>query len=156
MCENFSRGKRLDNGVWVEGIAFPHDKDKCSILFQHPADGSLAGYEVDPKTVGQYTGMNVENGPLYEGDIVEFFWMRGVVVKEHGAFGIATNEPIDYDLLASEVDESMRYARFCRCDNFVSLWELFWNYEQDDYPLFEVRRLGNVHDNPDLLRGCKR
>lgn len=43
MREILFKGKRADNNEWVEGIAFPHDKDKVTMFRQHPMDGSLEG-----------------------------------------------------------------------------------------------------------------
>lgn len=161
MNENRFRGKRLDNGKWYYGsylfLHVPeHDwtgtsrgpaKDVHFIVDQEDVN-----YAVDPATLGQYTGEDAENGAIFEGDIVEFFGMRGVVVQEHGAFGISVSGRIDYDLLESKIPCN-NDALFCHNDNFISLWELWWNYEQDDNPLYVVKIIGNVYDNPELLRG---
>ena len=74
----------------------------------------------------------------------------GVGVEECGAFGIAFMKTIDYDLLESKIPFN-NSANFCFNDNFISLWEVFWNYEQDDNPLYEVEVIGNITDNPELL-----
>jgi len=61
------RGKRLNNGEWVEGwlvemFGAPHILDK-----NNPTDA----YPIDPATVGQFTGLLDKNGSeIYEGDIV--------------------------------------------------------------------------------------
>ncbi len=135
------RGKRLDTGQWAESRS--PDGVLCF--------GSVI-YLFQPGTVGQYTGMKDRNWKnIFEGDIVEFFGMRGEIVQECGAFGIGCRRLIDYDLLESKIPHN-NSAYFCHNDNFISLWELWWNYEQDDNPLFEVEIIGNRWDNPRLLR----
>lgn len=108
--------------------------------------------QVDPKTVGQGTNECDKNcKEIFEGDIVEFFGMRGVITQASGAFGIMCSKIIDYDILESKLPLK-NAAYFCYNDHFITLWELYWNYEQDDYPLSEVEIIGNIHDNPDLLK----
>ena len=66
------RGKITETGVWVEGVAFPHDNGRVTMFRQHPMDGSLIGNEVDPDTVGRYSGLSDINGTkIFEGDLVK-------------------------------------------------------------------------------------
>lgn len=92
MREILFRGKRKDNGEWVEGD-LRQDKDigasyisgwnyytDCAGLEREPFED-----EVIPKTVGQYTGLNDNNGrKIFEGDIVECFDER-INVKFYAA-----------------------------------------------------------------------
>ena len=153
MREILFRGKRLDNGEWVYGsfLKVEHeDGSFTAAIFQKKDAGGDA--EVSPATVGQYTGLTDKNGVnIFEGDIVDLFGMKGKVVQECGAFGIGFLKTIDYDLLESKIPFN-NSANFCFNDNFISLWEVFWNYEQDDNPLYEVDVIGNIHDNPELLK----
>lgn len=73
MREILFRGKRTDTKEWVEGIVFPQDNAIVIMLFQRPMDGLLVGEEVDPETVGQFTGLTDKHGiKIFEGDIVRY------------------------------------------------------------------------------------
>lgn len=85
------RGKRLDNGEWVEGSLYQdYDCPECASIIPigsleqkiYPSDTIYApskhytatfivtGYDVDPTTVGQYTERkDIEGKPLYDGDL---------------------------------------------------------------------------------------
>lgn len=130
MREILFRGKRLDNGKWVEGAFCPKScddpfgpmVDKPSIIkLGEPCDGFW--YDVDPATVGQYTGLtDMQDVKIFEGDIVQF----------GGEYG-----KIEY----SE-SEAMFQVVF---DD--------WLTDFDHLRGTEVEVVGNVNDNTELLEG---
>ena len=106
MREILFRGKRFDNGEWVEGESILIN-NKYTLIAKvgrlSVEDGILNGiynsvmYAVDPSTVGQYTGLKDKNGErIFEGDIIHLDYIgktRGVegiatVIFENGKFGV--------------------------------------------------------------------
>ena len=118
------RGKRTDNGEWVEGSLLGIDWcDKPSTYSIAPNTPVSVFYSIIPETVGQHTGLTDKNGKkIFEGDIIE-------VEGEKWCVG--------YD--------DMR-ARFVL---FHTSWELMRNIP--NYCEREV--IGNIHDNPEILKG---
>lgn len=124
------RGKRKDNGEWVAG----------SYVYAHKWHWNGAGHfitdtygegrvEIDPNTVGQYTGLQDKNGEdIFEGDIIQGFLSyaqedRAVIVYEKETMGFVPVPAFD--------EMSGR------------------DYEIQDSEDIEV--IGNVYDNPELL-----
>lgn len=110
-------------------------------------------YEIDPDTVGQFTGLTDKNGKkIFEGDIVKFNKQIFRVVYEVGSFGLGHEDYINYNRLEHSVFEnkSSTYSG-CYNDNFISLWEIYWNFNDEENVLGSVEIIGNIYDNPELL-----
>ena len=78
------RGKRLDNNEWVSGFFIPDVLRGGSRAYIAPnimlsyslnftGKAEMSFYEIDPNTLGQYTGFSdLENNKIFEGDMVQF------------------------------------------------------------------------------------
>lgn len=98
MREMLFRGKRLDNGEWVEGNLFAPDEVKHRKAPTEILVGTnivRISWEVDPATVGQYIGLKDKNGKrIFEGDIVDILTENeeiGVVEYEDGGFLVSAD-----------------------------------------------------------------
>ena len=134
------RGKRIDNGEWVEGDICHHD-GVGSYIGQHPADGSMVCFDLDSTTVGQYTGLTANGKRIFEGDIIKFGETPLVVFWNDEAFSWHAKKCIG--------NPTMQY--FFNCTN--------WDYTELGWVAAEVpctgrmttEVIGNIHDNPELL-----
>lgn len=123
------RAKRIDNGLWVQGAVLFHD-DTATIFNQHPADGSLQGFEVDINTICQCTGLKDKNDNLiWENDIA-------FVKDEDGCSG--------------QMDTGIGEISFLE-----GLWYIEGGVQNGLFSLidrsFQIEIIGNSFDNPELL-----
>lgn len=120
------RGKRLDNGEWIYGSLlvshFKDDKKERYFITQFSGNYTFE-HEVDPATVGQYTGLKDKNGKeICEGDILlDESGTYAVVGYSMGAFYVDFGEGFDLQYFTECIDE-----------------------------ICEV--VGNIHDDPELLK----
>ena len=131
MREILFRGKRTDNGEWVEGYySYSPEIDKHMITtsdLAHPYGTNLGFYKVIPETVGQFTGLHDKNGrKIFEGDIVRYGDTIHRVVFEQ------RNGTAYFGLVYSSF-ETLPFGHY-----------------QD---LKQIKVIGNIYDNPELLEG---
>ena len=129
MREILFRGKTKHGGEWVYGGVCCSAGNTIIVSFSERILTTIEGKRVLPETVGQYTGLTDKNGKkIFEGDIV----------KTDKFNTPSKHYVIKYDLLLGafigEDDGTMYFTTF-----------------DGDSDQFEV--IGNIHDNPELLKG---
>ena len=127
MREILFRGKRKTDNEWLYGFPYVTRKNAVKINWYCSEFGSMRTDEVDPETVGQYTGLTDKNGTkIFEGDIVERFsdGEQAVIswLKYSACFGLS-------------------FGGWC-CG--------FDDYDDNLPSDFEV--IGNIHNNPEILK----
>ena len=129
MREILFRGQRADNGEWVYGYYSPLNLPIVGIMGHFINEGGYNAVEINPETVGQYTGLTDKNGKkIFEGDVIEC-WSEGVK------------------------------ARGTVQQNIGGLWIIYpawqkhiqWGLCPESDGSTDVEIIGNIHDNPELL-----
>lgn len=169
MREILFRGKRLNNGEWVKGFLVKdtefYGNPDCHdyiVNHKHPSGcfGSDVYFEVDPATVGQYTGLQDKDGKkIFEGDIVKcehsFFEMTTKRFEEKKIRKSYGKEVIEVELggfrcfywrnyVVSFHDGRIKLQNGSDCHCGVK-WSYIYNHK--------IEVIGNIHDNPELLEG---
>ncbi len=141
MREILFRGKQTSDGKWVYGFYIENETFGNTLIPSIiPIDENGAarfdddGYDIEiyviPETVGQYTGLTDKNGKkIFEGDILE-----------------------------GDLEDSLDPGAKWRSE---IIWGKFgWNCKgnkislpMDEYDIREGEVIGNIHDNPELLKG---
>ena len=131
MREILFRGKFHDK--WVEGSLLYDEENNKAFIAEHFEDEAAYLREVIPKTVGQYTGLTDKNGKkIFEGDIVDC-WSEGV-----NAQGTVQQRRDGLWII-------------------YPAWQkhIMWGLCPNEYSHTAVEVIGNIHDNPELIKGGK-
>ena len=133
MREILFRGKRKDNDKWAYGFyaLFASNKGLKHGIHTGAENGCVIPYEVDPETVGQFTGLTDKNGKkIFEGDIVK------------GDLGLGYGDNENHIAYIEYQEDGMS---FC----LVEILEEDFGKCAEISDDLEV--IGNIHDNPELL-----
>lgn len=143
MREILFKGKKKDDGEWIEGYLFDdgmlgEKRMFIGKLVIAPYEGPIRGKwtviangfdEVDPDTICQFTGLCDKNGKrIWENDVV---WL--VCDGEEHIYQIVwDNSELDFKAAKGEENYGTSYEYLLCCD--------------------EIKVIGNIFDNPELLQ----
>lgn len=115
------RGKCKTTGEWFYGYLFKSDSGEST----HIKTNHKGCLDIDPDTVGEFTGLRDKNGiEIYENDLIECEGEIYEVVFNNGAFELKSIHNSKLDNVPLNIMLSV----------------------------FDVKIIGNRYDNPELLR----
>lgn len=145
------RGKSKRTGEWLYGDVLRNTEGVFAVVppFEINCHNECSTKEVDEKTIGQFTGLHDCNGKeIYEGDIVmthvifaynheeiREFWRVGEIRFIAGGFNLTncTNYYTRSMKGKSDIQPNPK-SKF-------------------DFPAYRTQLIGNIHENPELLKG---
>lgn len=139
MREILFRGKREDNGEWVYWNVYGEYTEP--FLDNFSMHSHVNEIEVDPATVGQYTGLTDKNGKrIFEGDIVKY----------NTAYRFGDDESLEN---AEDIESEAGVVKFVS----GAFTNLPYRKDTEDYwyssGTFGHEVIGNRWDIPELLKG---
>ena len=145
MREILFRGKRTDNGEWIEGFYSAEEYNpyigKIEYIPRIQIIGKCVSLGVIPETVGQYTGLTDKNGKkIFEGDIVR-------LTDEHNE--IEWTAVVVFGNPNGEYNWGWQLKAIGEFDGNKDI--LLWVDMEESGAYCEV--IGNIYDNPELMEG---
>lgn len=157
------RGKSVATDEWVYGYLLDFGMNGCEILVVTEMEGKdgegnitfvsqVERIEVDPETVGQFTGLkDINDKEIYEDDII--------CISDTYTDGIlddGSGPSCEFNHLAKVVfvDGAFGLEIFEDGDDF---YRGFWSFIsiKDRVGDLDIIVVGNIHDNPELLQEIK-
>lgn len=145
------RAKRVDNGEWVYGN-YCQSMSSPNAIQELDYYGNCEGklFEIDRNTLCQYTGLEDKNGKeVYEGDIVKTKY-----IEKRDFQGVKYNNEMEFVELVIFKDQAFQLE----INNDGIKMYRYLNLGKDartygDIKLREIEVIGNIYDNPELLKG---
>ncbi len=131
------RGKRIDTGEWVYGdlignqgrFFIYHATSETTPMDGNGRDITVIATAVDNNTVGQFTGLYDKYGKeIYEGDIY-----KNLITGTHFVIKWMSEKAMFIGKIVNSLD---------------------WYWVEDGW-FYDKMYVGNIHDNPELLKGGK-
>ena len=160
------RGRSMDSGIWEYGNYVHYTEDDGEVVHcivsreRCKVAAELVYTEVDPDTVGQYVGLKDKNGrDIYEGDILRIKEYKNQTTfecsNEPGFYDMFTLDELKGELMKEYITpvswEEGLFLLSESKENDTYLSVLFGDMKRS-YPIFDFEVIGNIYDNPGLLK----
>lgn len=140
------RGKLINSNEWLYGGYYQASTGEDRIITVDETTGTITDWNVQPDTLGQFTGLLDKNGKeIYEGDI-----LKGRTNKWRMESKPAPHDFIGYVRWEGQCDVGLQWV-LTTLDSVGSA-PLNWYVHccAIDYSTGEI--IGSIHDNPELIR----
>ena len=150
MREILLKAKRIDNGEWVEGslitgVFYRLGQDIPYILCPDKADYDCFEdfteengiFEVNPKTICQYTGLTDNNGnKIWENDIIKYHFGEDTAIVKYGKY-----------------QNCFDSQKACHVGFYVD-WQKGFLRKDLGYwvEMIDCNKIGSIFDDPELLK----
>jgi len=139
------RGKEESSGKWVYGFYNGVLNEPFILSDDDPSDGCYSRYCINPKTVGQYTGLKDKNGiKIFEGDILRHPPKEEWDKENYVAFEVFFH---DNDHCDSHIGWQFNRLHFQGC---IAGYHSFERFKPEWANKMII--IGNVFDSPELIR----
>ena len=132
---------KYKNGDWVYGLVTKLYDERFETL---PAEmtntDGVSGIDVDYRSIGQYTGLTDKNGKkIFEGDIVTAPYIDPIFHSRWNEGNPTENTVVKYA-------DGVFYIEYIESKHKITLFGLLDGEK-------EAEVIGNIYDNPELMRG---
>ena len=136
------------NGDWVHGLVTRlYDERFENLPAEMTNTSGVSCIEVDYKTVGRFTGLTDRNGiKIFEGDCLRSIKESGFSIVQHGLFIPQFFYECVYEAKGFDLRNKV-FGFYCE-DSITKEQLLLTDYVSDAFVV-----IGNIHDNPELLKG---
>lgn len=124
------------NGDWVYGlITRLYDEHFPHLPAEMTDENGVSRIKVDYKTIGLYTGKELDGKKIFTGDIVE----------SYEDYDDICGYPITSTFISVAIWDDKNFCFAFKTDDYIQSFN-DWNWENS-------RVIGNIHDNGELMKG---
>lgn len=137
------RGKRVDTGEWVYG--FLSFRNEITVVTEDASVGyvGLDAFDIDPKTIGQFTGLTDMNGfKIFEGDILRYPPKERWDETNYSSFEVFFSENNADNYIGYSIHRTHHHGAVC--GGYIPSFK--------PKTVSQMIVIGNIHDNPELLQ----